>query len=356
MIRLTWLQFRLQSVVAVAALALVALVLGLTGPHLAHLYNTTVANCTSQGDCPAAGEALLRTDAALQNSLGRLLLVVPALLGIFWGAPLIARELESGTFRLVWTQSVTRGRWLAVKLGALGLASVAVAGLLSLMVTWWFRPIDKVTLDRFTPGAFDERGIVALGYAAFAFALGVTAGVVIRRTLPAMAVTLVVFVATRLAIADWVRPHLAAPVHTSIPLTSAAGLGFVGSPAGVTFVADAPHTIPNAWYLATHIVDKAGRAATQAILHQFLQQECPAMVAPHSPPAGLTKTLNSPGPANQAAFQNCVAKLATKFHVVATYQPASHYWTFQWYEMGIFLALALILAACCFWWVRYRLV
>ncbi len=71
------------------------------------------------------------------------LYVVPALIGIFWGAPLVARELETGTFRLAWNQSVTRTRWLAVKLGLIGLASMAAAGLFSLMVTWWSSPIDQ---------------------------------------------------------------------------------------------------------------------------------------------------------------------------------------------------------------------
>ena len=86
------------------------------------------------------------------------MLVVPALIGMFWGAPLIARELETGTYRLAWTQGVTRKRWLAVKLGLVGLASMAVAGLLSLMVTWWSSPLDRVNADPFT--LFDQRGIV----------------------------------------------------------------------------------------------------------------------------------------------------------------------------------------------------
>src|SRR6185437_5318866 len=120
----------------------------------------------------------------LQNMLGPLLLIIPALLGIFWGAPLVAREMERGTFRLAWTQSVRRRRWLAIKLGVIGLASMAVTGVLSLMVTWWFSPIDRVNANRFVPGIFDERGIVAIGYAVFAFMLGVTAGLLITRILP----------------------------------------------------------------------------------------------------------------------------------------------------------------------------
>ena len=54
--------------------------------------------------------------------------VAPALIGIFWGAPLVTRELEAGTFRLAWNQSVTRARWMAVKLGLIGLAAMATAG------------------------------------------------------------------------------------------------------------------------------------------------------------------------------------------------------------------------------------
>jgi len=76
---------------------------------------------------------------------------------------------------------------------------MALAGFLGLMLTWWASPIDTVNMNRFAPGVFDQRGMVAIGYAAFAFALGVTAGVLIRRTLPAMATTLVAFVAARLA-------------------------------------------------------------------------------------------------------------------------------------------------------------
>ena len=71
----------------------------------------------------------LSHDKFLRDLLGPLMLAVPALLGIFWGAPLVARELETGTYRLAWTQSVTRTRWLAVKVALVGLASVAVAGL-----------------------------------------------------------------------------------------------------------------------------------------------------------------------------------------------------------------------------------
>ncbi len=351
MIRLTWRQFRTQAAAAFAALAALAIVLAITGPHLAHLYDTSgIATCKPPSNCDALKSTFLSHDKLLHNLLGPLLLAVPALLGIFWGAPLVARELEAGTYRLAWTQSVTRTRWLAVKVVLLGLASIAVAGLFSLMITWWSSPVDQVNMNRFAPGAFDERGIVAIGYAAFAFALGLTAGTLIRRTVPAMATTLVAFVGARLGMTYWIRPQLMSPAHTTAGFGAASNLAFEASgPSGVTFVAGPPH-IPNAWVYSDRIVDKAGRPATN--LHAFLLKACPDI---GGPPNSIPPGTRAHAPANRATFQACIAKLSAKFHETVTYQPASRYWTFQWYETAIFLALALILVGICFWWIRRRL-
>ena len=348
MIRLTWRQFRIQAAIGIAGLVIVAIVVLITGPQLVHLYNTTVATCKAQGDCQTATAAFLAKDAFLKNGLTALLFVVPALIGIFWGAPLIARELETGTFRLAWTQSVPRTRWLAVKLAVIGLSSIAVAGLLSLMVTWWFHPIDRVNANQFVATVFEVRNIAPIGYAAFAFALAVTAGVLIRRTVPAMATTIVGFVAARLAFTHWIRPHLLAAAHAVTPLSSASNIGFQGDPSSgaVTFIATNPHT-PNAWTISSRIVDNAGRTPTKQTLHTFLQRICPNIGAP--PKSGGT------GRPSPTTFQDCIAHLSAKFHLAVTYQPASRYWTFQWLEMAIFLAAALILAGICFWSVRRRL-
>ena len=122
----------------------------MTGPHLAHLYATSgLAACPAHGDCSTLTINFLsqmKSDAiypALYFLDAGILIVAPAIIGIFWGAPLVTRELEAGTFRLAWNQSVTRTRWLAVKLGLTGLAAMATAGLLSLMITWWASPIDR---------------------------------------------------------------------------------------------------------------------------------------------------------------------------------------------------------------------
>jgi hypothetical protein len=350
-IRLAWRQFRTQAAVAFAALAALAILLAITGASLHHLYDMSdISTCQAPSNCDALTSAFLSHDKVLQNLLGPVLLAAPALLGIFWGAPLVARELEAGTYRLVWTQSVTRTRWLAVKVALVGLASIAVAGLFSLMVTWWSSPIDHVNMNRFTRGVFDARGIVPVGYAALAFALGLTAGTLIRRTVPAMATTLVTIVGARLAASYWIRPHLMTPAHTSATFASASNLGFdANGSSGLTFVAGPPD-IPNAWVYSARIVDKVGHVATGQSLHTFLVRFCPNIgTPPRRPPTGARAR-----PGNPEAFQACIAKLSAKFHETVTYQPAGRYWTFQSYETAIFLLLALILTGVSFWWIRRR--
>src|SRR5258708_10412989 len=127
-------QFRAQALLAIGGLTIAAIVLALTGPHLVYLYDTTVANCSARGDCPAATTALINDGDRVGIVLRVVVEVVPALIGFFWGAPLVARELETGTYRLAWTQ-ITRTRWIAVKLGLLGLASMAVARDRSIQIT-----------------------------------------------------------------------------------------------------------------------------------------------------------------------------------------------------------------------------
>jgi hypothetical protein len=136
-----------------------------------------------------------------------LTVVVPCLLGVFWGGPLVARELETGTSQFAWMQSITRRHWLAVKVGWALLAAAVWGGAVSALVTWWSSPANALKQQNFLPSQFDIQGIVPVGYALFAAALGIAAGTLLRRTLPALAITIGVFTFLRLVIGQDLRSH-----------------------------------------------------------------------------------------------------------------------------------------------------
>jgi hypothetical protein len=335
MIRFTWLRFRTPAAIALGALVIVAAILGLTGFHLADVYNTTVAGCHRYNDCAAVLQAFPPApDRTVLGLMGALVIAVPGIIGIFWGAPLVAREFETGTFRLAWTQSISRTRWLAVKLGVVGAFSMLVAGLLSLMATWWSSPFDQAYQNRITPTMFHESGVVPVGYAAFAFALGVTAGMIIRRTLPAMAVTLVIFAAVQLAVPVWVRPHLIPPVTTTSALNPGSVVAWGASNAGQgnggeLFIQTQPPAA-GGWLLSNEVMTTAGR---------------PVSTEPGTQACG----------GGASTMQSCRAYVATlHLRQEVTYQPAGRYWALQWLETGMYLAGALLLSGLCFLFLRIR--
>jgi hypothetical protein len=347
MIWLTWRQFRAQAIVAATALAALAVTLAVTGPGIAHLYDVNkVGSCQANGDCQPAVAAFLQElsgkqiDSAVYFIGLAVVLLAPALIGIFWGAPLIAREMETGTFRLAWSQSITRTRWTAVKLAAVGLASVAVAELASLMLSWWASPFIHAaglianpagapfSESRFQAAIFAASGITPIGYAAFAFALGVAVGLLVRRTVPAMAITLAVFAAIQIAMPLAIRPHLMTPdrVTTALDVSAIDELSIGTSSFQVG--AGSPD-LPGAWVYSTQVINAAGSTN----LGQA-PQACQ-------------------GNGGSQACTSAIARLG--FREVTVYQPASRYWDFQGIETGIFIALALLLAGSCFWLVRRRL-
>jgi len=340
-IRFTWLQFRAQAAVAAGALAVFAVILAATGPHLFRLYDTSgVATCRTPADCASLATSLINRIPGFYGIVyflgAGILFAVPVVIGTFWGAPLVTREFETGTVRLAWTQGVTRGRWLIAKLAVAGLVAMATAALFSLLLTWWAGPIDtaaglkegnSITFIRLGIILFATRDITPIGYAAFAFALGVTAGVLIRRTLPAMAVTLGAFVAVQIAWPIWVRAHLIAPARTIVALTAANIPGLGAGPGGTEVVT--PPRVPSlsgGWILSFQTIDPAGHAFNALTV-----------------------------PACTGDAVNCGAALgALHLREVITYQPASRFWALQWYETGIFVALALALAGFCLWWIQRR--
>ncbi len=362
MIRFSWLQARAQTIWSAGVLAIIAAALGITGPRLVHLYTSTAATCQARGDCQSAMHAFLNNDGVIRTGLGALVVCVPGLIGMFWGAPLVAREFEAGTFRVVWTQGVARGRWLAGKLVVVGLASVAVTGLFSWLLTWWASPLDRASAKVFS--TFEQRDIAPLGYAVFALVLGVAAGVALRRTVPAMAATLVAYVVVRVVATSWLRPLLMSPVHRSLPLDPQS-TGYGTSVSGISGLAflirghlpqsslePAIPTMPNAWIYSNRIVDRTGHGLT----NQVLRADCPTIGDNSAPgPSGGSGASHTQVPAAVAQrLHDCVAKVGATYHQLVTYQPGNRYWALQWCEVAVFVGATALLGAVCFWAIRRR--
>ena len=339
MIWFTWRQFRTQTWVTVGALAALGAVLIVTRGSIADAYAAAdVAACDA--DCATAIDNFLTqvrtsTSGTVYDLANASIQVVPALIGIFWGAPLIARELETGTHRLAWNQSVTRTRWLATKLAIVGAAVALTAGLISWAVTWWAQDIDNAADNRITPELFGARGIVPIGYALFGFALGVTLGMLIRRTIPAMAATLGVYFAAAISMPLWIREHLVPASHTTKPLDTSSldQLMMNGDP---TDQVEDPMTVvgsdnlPDAWVLSNQTITPTGEVFTGPADPQYC-----------GPNASLQ------------ACEEWVGSLGLRQDL--TYHPASNFWPLQWTETGILLGVAVLLAGFCFWWTRRRL-
>jgi hypothetical protein len=307
----TWRQHRAQ-VIAMGALlvALAAAVVATNLPIRAAYHRDTLSEClppTTRAGCDIIVRHFLGQFDGWVTAL-RALAVLPALVGLFVGAPLLARELEHGTHRFAWTQGVTRRRWLYSKTAILAVATLVTAGAASALVMWWRSPFDTLE-GRMSPSGFDIEGLVVPAYALFALAVGVLAGLIFRRTVPAMTATLLVFVATRLAVANFLRPNFESPLHRTAVATD------TGRQVGD-------------WLLSDTLVDAAGRQITAAredlaVLH-----------------------------AQQAGIDPHAYLVTVGWKRVISYQPAGRFWEFQLMEAALFTALAVAIVLAAIWLVR----
>jgi hypothetical protein len=308
---LVWRLHRNQAYLAVAALAALTVILLITGITMADDYRTALAHCAATQSCGDLGSVLFRGDGAIMD-LVDFTLVVPLLFGLFWGAPLLAKEFEDGTHNLAWTQGVSRWRWIRANIGWSLLAAALWGAALAALISWWRYPENALN-SRFD--AFDVQGIVPVAYALFAVALGIAVGSVIRRVLPSLAVTLAIFVALRVAIGVYLRPHYMAPITKAFPL--------LGDDAGSS----------GAWMLSGGLIGPTGKSLGPGIdLSQY--------------PAACQN------PGGKGLLEQCLASHG--FRQTLTYQPASRFWAFQGFEAAIFVVLAAALVGFAIWWVLGR--
>ncbi|NUS05039.1 MAG: ABC transporter permease [Nonomuraea sp.] len=348
MIWLTWRQFRGSAAMTAAVLVVLAAALAVSGPGLADAYAKGIAGCTPDDTCGRFFDRFFDEYQLPFMAASLVVLLLPALVGLFWGAPLITRELETGTHLMVWNQTITRTRWLTVKLSLVGLAAVAAAGLCGLLVTWWSTPLDNSAAEGYAlmdPLVFTARGIAPMGYAAFAFVLGVTVGMLVRRLLPAMALTLALFAVVQLAMPLLVRAHLMTPVTATFELgqPNVDGIGIPRDGARspeVTLSAAVPGHA-GAWVLESVLLDPSGRVIAETGQQGVIN---------------VSSTSGPCAPTGPSAGEACMAEInRLGYRQQATYHPLDRFWPFQWIETGIYALLTIALTGFCFWWLRRRL-
>ncbi len=327
-----------MAAVLFAAVAIGLLIVGTVARSRARALGLPA--CLSGGkDCSDSLETLHRSFHTIPPFTGALI-ALPILAGMFWTAPLVSREYEAGTHRLAWTQSVSPLRWITTKVvlifGCIGAATLG----LSLLAVWALKPLMPAFGGRFNSTWYDIQGIVPVACMLFALSLGLAASALIRRTLPAMAVTLFVYAAARIPI-HWFRAHFWPPATrtTDVPLTDLLQ-NAIGSPAD-----DFGGRVgPGDWFLTGSVTDPSGHPirATQNNI-DILRKFCSDL------PSQRTDT----GTLRPSAA--CQAKLeGLSLHEKITYQPASHFWLVQTVESALFLLVAGLLVAAAIFAVTRR--
>ncbi|MEV6719159.1 ABC transporter permease subunit [Lentzea sp. NPDC051208] len=318
---LIWRQHRTEVCVLGLLVGLFAIALLVLGTQAHDLFPGGPARCAGEAGadeaCTASFRRLDERYGFVENLLAAFYLV-PVVIGAFLGAPLLARELEDGTWQLAWTQAVPRMRWLAAKLAALAGVTVALTGMFTAVLTWFRRPFDAWE-GRFQYDAFDLEGLVPVAYALFAFGVATAAGAVLRRSLPAFGVAFGAFLAARMSVALLARPAYATPLTTTEPIPVGGSKGQAG------------HRSAD-WVIEHGYADATGRRLSST---EYYELEGAADRAG----TNLDQFLHAQG--------------IQQFRV---HHPADRFWTFQLIEAALFIAVAAVLIGVVVWRVRRRVI
>jgi hypothetical protein len=314
MIWVTWRQHRATLISVPAVLAAVAVFLVIFGLRVRHDY-VGVVNCPVSGPAGSAAcqlrmSAFNGTDWPIGNTCAILMELAPVLIGAFAGAPLLARELETGTYRYAWTQGLRRERQAIAKLVLLGLTLAVLAAALGQLFAWFFQPFLYVEeMNKLTESVFDTQGLVFPAFTLVSFAIGAFLGMLFRRIIPALAATLGVYLVIRLA-AWGTRKYCPVAVVTSDSrlINSFHTPSLPGFP----------------WILSSWVTGPGGGPVSAAVQSRILN--APAVGA--SVPPGYTLWYR--------------------------WIPLSRFWPMQFIEAGWLLVLAVAIMAGTVWLVRRR--
>jgi hypothetical protein len=312
---LVWRQHRWDAASAAAVLVVLGggmLILTIGGAALLAEISRACSTAPPSSECQGLQLRYGSSYGTFQTFITAAGMVIPAVIGVFVGAPMVAREFELGTHLVVWAQGITRRRWFFTKALLLAVATLIATGLLGLIYEIWLAP-QSSTINIWY--SFEVAPVVLAAYSLFALMLGISLGTIIQRTVPAMAATLAIFTALRIAIAQFIRPIYLPP------LTWDVGKNIPGD-SSFLFIGTLKH------------VDLSGNAISDARWNQLVQQ--------------CSTTVTS-GKATGSPLHDCL--LSHGVLAVQQYQPDSRFWVFQGIEAAIFMSLALLLAV-----VAYRFI
>ena len=296
MIWVSWRQHRSQAIACLALLAALAVYAVIEGTSMRTAFSSdglagTCLARTQGAACQGATGAFMNEfGSAINIAFWSVALIVPGLIGVLVGGSLIARELEYGTWRLAWSQTVPRSRWLAVKLALVTGGLIVLGAAMTAVIMWYRAPMDALT-GRLQHNAFDYEGLVLTAYILCAFGFAVLAGLLIRRSIPAMVAAFIPWLAIRLVIEFVVRPHFMTPL--------------------------------------------TGTTTDNCLAHGGLCQSY-----------GISSVPQITGRIGDWV-------LSTNGNLV-TYQPADRFWPFQFIEAGIFVALTATALGATIWLLHRR--
>ena len=328
--RMAWVSWRHHRIAlggVAVFLGALAVWLWIAGLQLHHAYAAAAAcHPSSSNACQNLIATFQSANVILKG--GFVLQPLPALIGAFVGAPMLAREIETGTFRYAWTQGFGGRRWTLAKLVLVGVAVAAVAGAFSVLVSWYYQPYlatgNGTVFSSPSPlsaGLFDLRGVALAAWTLAAFAMGALAGLLIRRVVPAIVATLAAYTGLAFLAANVLRQHY---------LTPLVGKG---------------SNLPGSAWITSEWWTKGGKFAFGGRPPvDLLQQLCPSSFVP-GPGGGI---------AVRGSFSPTTCLAQHGYTQWSDYQPASHFWPFQWIEGGWLLALSVLLMAVTVWLVRRR--
>jgi hypothetical protein len=321
MIWVTWRQNRIEGFAILGLLVLSSIFVLITGLQMTHDFQQSgLSTCLAQhpdsnvlhGFCGPLATAFSSQYSSL-ILFAIVLMLLPTLLGVMVGAPLVAREFEQRTYQLVWLQSITRTRWLSVKVALVLGAALLVGAALMVELSWWYRPFSQL-IGPLNPLGFDYSGPVLIATTVLAFGLGMFAGTLTRRTVLAIFLTIALILAIRLPVEFELRPNYETPITITWPL---AQIGTVPASVGT-----------KDWILGGGFIDAHGNK---------------------------TSDLNCNIAANGGIMtpQQCLKDSGYRAQYLS-YQPANRFWSFQWIETCIYAVIAVLALLATFLLVRRR--